>query len=296
MDRCIAINLRGDNEGQQCERKASKHGYCTSHLRSKHVKAELAARGIDPSQPVSKPSIATPQPDLFDVKPASISKPTPKPVPKPPRLSKTQQDEQKDKAFAASFLSHAQAKLDSGDDVTAVDLYDHSDILPEEDNENPPPETVAKIIKKSSSPPSQSSAPPSPEKEIDVDPDISYERRLSAVNFVKRMSNLGVFVVSGIAENTTPLMNGYTRTLMSSPEYNVILDEAAEAYADYLGVSDMSPEYKLILLSGMVAAQVIAVNKGLMDQHVVAPVPKDYRPTDQPPTPEESSFIPAYSE
>ena len=116
MDRCVAINLRGENEGKQCDRKATKFGYCASHLRSKHIQKELEAQGIDMNKPVTKSSVGTVQ-NLLEIKPAVVTKPVEKQVKvvKPPRMSKTQLEEQKDKAFAASFLANTQAKLDNGE-------------------------------------------------------------------------------------------------------------------------------------------------------------------------------------
>lgn len=50
MDKCIAVNTRGINAGNRCEKNASRYGYCTSHLRSKFIQKELLARGLDPHE------------------------------------------------------------------------------------------------------------------------------------------------------------------------------------------------------------------------------------------------------
>ena len=46
-DICIHVNKRGINKDKRCENKVSRHGYCTSHLRSKCIQKELALKGID---------------------------------------------------------------------------------------------------------------------------------------------------------------------------------------------------------------------------------------------------------
>ena len=295
MDRCIAINLRGENEGQQCERKASKFSYCASHLRSKHVKKELESQGIDIDKPVAKVAVASSQ-NLLEIKPAVVSKPVQKPVkvPKPPRLSKTQLEDQKDKAFAASFRANTQAKLDAGEEFDLVQAYNDGDYL-SESLEEPVVVEAPRVSKKKVVIEEDAITEEELEETIaagypELDRATVFRRRIAAVNFVKKMSNFGVFVTCGIAESSTPMMTGYTKALMTTPEYNEILDEAAESYADYLGISEVAPEYRLIGLAGMVALEVISINRGLMNGDIRMPVPKDYEQKEEP------EFSPAYSE
>lgn len=44
---CIHVNKRGINKDKRCENKVSRHGYCTSHLRSKGIQKELDLKGLD---------------------------------------------------------------------------------------------------------------------------------------------------------------------------------------------------------------------------------------------------------
>jgi len=295
MDRCVAINIRGEHEGEQCERKASKHGYCASHLRSKHIQKLLESQGIDLNAPTPKVSSSASPQNLLEVKPVPVSKP--KKEPKPPRLTKSQLEEQKDKAFASSFLTHVHSKLDSGEDFTSDELYNYS----HDTEEDPPIVTQSKSSPPKSSPPSTNNVRSLDVPDVsdttsetkEVDPYIALKRRMSAVNFVKKMANFGVFVTCGIAENSTPMLNGYTQCLMTKDDYNLYLDEAAESYADYLGFSEIAPEYKLLGLAGMVALGVISINRGL-GQNIKMPAPKDYQPEDG--QEKDKDFAPAYEE
>lgn len=301
MDRCIAINIRGEHEGERCERKASKHGYCASHLRSKHIQKQLESQGIDLNAPSPKVSSPVSPQNLLEVKPVPVSKPVDKAKkePKPPRLTKSQLEEQKEKAFAASFLNHVESKLSSGEDFTSNELYNYSD----DTTEDPPIAPQYKSAPPKSSPPSNNNVRSLDVEDVsdtasetkELDPYIALKRRMSAVNFVKKMANFGVFVTCGIAEKSTPMLNGYTQCLMTKDDYNLYLDEAAESYADYLGFSEIAPEYKLLGLAGMVALEVISINRGL-GQNIKMPAPKDYQPIDDQPEDKDKDFSPAFDE
>jgi hypothetical protein len=140
----------------------------------------------------------------------------------------------------------------------------------------------------------------------------SPEERQQVTGFcAKEIIAKGIHTMAIIAETACkPSLNGYQDNVMNCHELNLVCDQLAIEYNEYLGIADLSPTMQLFLCLSVVGLQTYGLNMASTTLHGVPRPPSQmslFGPTPQQqqevirnpqsaPPPVNLSFAPAYSD
>ena len=323
--RCTFVMMLGPRRGNYCNslkgvKSFDTGNYCSDHLKSKTVQKELTSLGLS-IEDITRPSPVTPcKPPPQSAPPQSIPNnsrnllqqpvpPRPKPAAPKPVAPKPLSSKQETSVWAKSFEDNLQSSL-ANDTLEYDSLYDELDTQPSAPLPTSPKREKPTIISDDDE-----------HKDEDDDEDDEFvipdhikqteaDKHIIGPGITKDIIATGIYTMAKIAETTcTPSLNGYQDLVQTNERINIIADQLAREWDSYLGISDLSPSYQLLIALSFSAMQMYAINSSLIATYGVSCPPSKMslfgnpsslpenlvrQPVQTAPPPGNLSFTPAY--